>query len=296
MPFPVRCSVNPIAGRGVEFPMEESIEPARKKKKVVIVGGGPAGMQACLTATKRGHDVILFEMKDHLGGMLEYACMLPFKKDIGRFMEWLIAQTEKCEAVIRYNTEATAEVITQENPDALIVAVGAVPITPDVPGIDSPGVHWVGDVDAGKVNVGDDVIVVGAGIMGVEAALALSQEGKNVTVIEMKGKDKILLDVPGINASYLKFWLEEEKGRFITETTIEEITGTGIRTVNNRFQRTEYAADTIVLATGMKARKDKVNELRRLIPETEVAVIGDCNQPRNLYRAIHDGFNSTAEL
>jgi 2,4-dienoyl-CoA reductase-like NADH-dependent reductase (Old Yellow Enzyme family)/thioredoxin reductase len=296
MPFPVRCSVNPIAGRGVEFPTEESIEPARKKKKVIIVGGGPAGMQAALTATKRGHEVILYEMKDHLGGMLEYACKLPFKKDMSRFLEWLISQTEKSGAVIRFNTEVTAAVITQENPDALIVAIGAIPITPDVPGIDNPNVHWVGDVDAGSVNVGDEVIIVGAGIMGVEAALALTQEGKNVTVIEMKGKDKILLDVPGINASYLKFWLEEEEGRFITDTTIEEITGTGIRTVNNRFQLKEYAADTIVLATGMNARKDKVNELRRIIPETEVAVIGDCYQPRNLYRAIHDGFNSTVEL
>jgi pyruvate/2-oxoglutarate dehydrogenase complex dihydrolipoamide dehydrogenase (E3) component len=190
----------------------------------------------------------------------------------------------------------TSDVITQENPDALIIAVGAMPITPDVPGIDGPNVHWVGDVDSGHVNVGDNVIIIGAGIMGVEAALALSQEGKNVTVIEMKGKDKILLDVPGINASYLKFWLEEEKGRFITDTTIEEITGTGIRTVNNLFQWKEYPADTIVLAAGMKARKDKVDELRTLIPGTEVAIVGDCYQPRNLYRAIHDGFNSAVEI
>ena len=294
--FSVRCSVNPTTGRGIEFPTEEAIARSNKKKKVVIVGGGPAGMQAALTATKREHDVILYEMKDHLGGMLEYACKLPFKKDMRRFLEWLIAQTEKSEATIRYNTEVTADIINQEKPDALIIAVGATPFIPNVPGIDRPNVQWAGDVDSGKVKAGKNVIVVGAGLMGVETALALAQQGKKVTVIEMMGPDAILKDSSWYNRNYLRAWLGEEKIQIITNIKMEAITDTGIRAIDHNFDWKDYPADTIVLAMGMESRKDKVNELRRLIPETEVSIIGDCYEPRNLFSAIHDGFNSVVEI
>ncbi len=293
---PVRCSVNPIAGRGVEFPTEEAIAPARRKKKVLVVGGGPAGMQAALTALKRGHNVFLYEMKDHLGGMLEYASMLPFKKDMRNFLDWLIAQTRKSEIPINFNTEVTADIVKQENPDALIIAVGATPVIPDIHGIDSPNTHWAGDVVSGKVKVGENVIVIGAGLIGVETAMALSQEGKNVTIIEMKGPENVLKDSCWYNSHFLRAWLAQQRNQIITNTKMEAIIDSGILTIDSNFNRKEYPADTIIIAMGMESRKDKVNELRRLIPETEVAIIGDCYQPRNLFSAIHDGFNSAVEI
>ena len=294
--FPVRCAVNPIAGRGIEYPTEEAISPAKKKKKIVIVGGGPGGMQAALTAGKRGHDVILYEMKDHLGGMLEYACKLPFKKDMKAFLEWLIARTEESEVTIRYNTEVTVDTINQEKPDAVIIAVGAIPFIPKLPGIDQSHVHWAGDVDSGKVEVGKEVVVVGAGLMGVETALSLSLQGKKVTIIEMMGPEAVLIDSTWYNRNYLRLWMAEQKIELITNIKMEAVTDRGIRAIDRNFNWKDYPADTIVLAMGMEARKDKVNELRRLIPATEVSVIGDCYQPRNLFSAIHDGFNSVVEI
>jgi 2,4-dienoyl-CoA reductase-like NADH-dependent reductase (Old Yellow Enzyme family) len=296
LPYSVRCSVNPIAGRGVEYPTEDALLPSRTRKKVVVVGGGPAGMQAALTAIARGHDVVLYETKDHLGGMLEYASKLPFKQDMKKYLDWLIARTGRSGVVIHYNTEVGAEIIAQEKPDALIIAVGATPIIPNIPGIDRPNVHWVGDVDSGNVEVGEKVIVVGGGLMGVEAALALAQQKKDVTILEMLGPEAVLKNVAYINGLYLKMWLNEQKERIITNTKMEAITDLGIRAIDRSFNWMDLAADTIVLATGMEARKKKVDELRRLIPETEVSIIGDCFQPRNLASAIHDGFNCAVDI
>jgi 2,4-dienoyl-CoA reductase-like NADH-dependent reductase (Old Yellow Enzyme family)/thioredoxin reductase len=294
--LPPRCSINPIVGRNIEFPTEDAIAPAKNKKKVVVVGGGPAGMQATLTAIQRGHEVILYEMTERLGGMLNDASRLPFKTDLRNYLEWLIARTEKSGATIKYNTEVTADIIKQEKPDALIIAVGATPFIPDIPGIDRPNVHQAGDVDAGRAKAGEKVIVVGAGLTGAETALYLGQQGKKVTIIEMMGPEAIVRDPRKFNRNYLLKQLEEHKIQIITNTKMEAITDTGIRAIDNRFNWKDFPADSIVLAMGMEARKDKVSELRRLIPETEVAVVGDCYQPRNLLAATHDGFNSVVEI
>jgi pyruvate/2-oxoglutarate dehydrogenase complex dihydrolipoamide dehydrogenase (E3) component len=228
--------------------------------------------------------------------MLVTGSELTFKEDLRNYLKWLIAQIEKSGTTIKYNTDVTADIIKKEEPDALIIAVGATPFIPNIPGINRSNVHWAGDVDAKKVKVGEKVIVVGAGLTGVETALELAQQGKKVTIIEMMGPDSIIKDAAMITRYGLLELLAENKIQIIPHTQMETITDTGIHAIDHHFNSKDYLADTIVLATGMKARKEKVHELRRLIPETEVFIIGDCYQPRNLVSAIHDGFNSTVEI
>jgi 2,4-dienoyl-CoA reductase-like NADH-dependent reductase (Old Yellow Enzyme family)/thioredoxin reductase len=294
--LPTRCSVNPVMGRNTEYPSEEAITPALDKRKVMIVGGGPAGMQAALTAVKRGHDVVLYEMTDHLGGMLEVGDKLSFKKDLAVYVDWLIAKTRKCGATIRFNAEVSAATVSEEKPDVLIIAVGATPLLPQVAGCDRKNVHWAGDVDAGKFEVGERVVVIGAGLTGAETALELARQGKKVIVLEMMGPEAIAKDAAMISRYALLHLLEESGVEVVTGTTVEKITDRGVQAIDRTFRKTEYPADTVVLATGMKARKEKVNELRRMIPETEVFVIGDCFEPRNLAAAVHDGFNAAVDL
>lgn len=127
----------------------------------MIVGGGVSGMQTAQTAAMRGHQVTLCEKSDRLGGMLGITAALPFKEDFRRYLAWMVDKTERCGAEVRSITEVTPERIEIERPDAVLVAVGAEPIHPPIPGIDGDNVVWVGDVDTGRVSVGDRVVIAG---------------------------------------------------------------------------------------------------------------------------------------
>jgi 2,4-dienoyl-CoA reductase-like NADH-dependent reductase (Old Yellow Enzyme family)/thioredoxin reductase len=291
-----RCAVNPMAGRDREFNQHEGLAPARTKKKVMVVGGGPAGMQAAQTAVQRGHEVVLYEMADRLGGILTVGAELPFKKDLKKYRDWMVLQTEKCGARIVFNTTVTAETVKAEKPDALVIAVGGTPFIPSLPGIGSSKVVWAGDVDAGKAQTGNTVIVVGAGMTGIETAINLGSQGKTVTVIEMMGPEVVLAEAPSSHKFYLLDRIKEYAIRIVTNTKMEEVTVKGILTIDKNLAWKEYEADSVVIAMGMRARRDKVAELRRLIPETEVFVVGDCYRPRSLYEANHEGFDAVCDL
>lgn len=290
-----RCAVNPTNGRETEYPSGK-VQKADVKKKVVIVGGGPAGMQAALTSIERGHEVVLFEKEETLGGTLKHATDLAFKKDLKNYLEWIVAQTLKCGATIKLNTEATEDIIKEENPDALIIAVGATPLIPNIPGVDKAHVHWSGDVDCGGVQVGNKVVVVGGGLTGAESAVDLAMQGKDVTLLEMQGPEALLNGSSLINRFSLQSLLMKHGVKVITNTKLEEITDKGIKTINSRFQWKEYEADTVALALGMRPRKDVIAKLRHAIPETEVYIIGDGKQIGNVYSAVHAGFDTAAEI
>ncbi|MEO0278860.1 MAG: FAD-dependent oxidoreductase [candidate division WOR-3 bacterium] len=291
-----RCTVNPMAGRGREFNQTEGLQPARKKRKVMVVGGGPGGMQAAQTAFQRGHEVVLYEKGESLGGLLRVACKLPFKRDLKNYLDWMIQQTEKSRIRVVFNTDVNADLVKMESPDALIIAVGAEPLFPDVPGIRQRNVVWAGDTYSNEGYLGKTIIVVGAGYTGLETAVFLASKGKKVTIIEMMGADALFSDVGSAHKFYLLDRIKEYDIKIVPDTRLIEVTDSGIKTIDRALNLRDYEAETIVIATGMRPRKEKVQELRRLVPETEVYIIGDCKKPRKLFHAIHEGFNAACEL
>lgn len=289
--LPVFCAVNPVVGKEVEF---ADIPPAKEKKKVLIVGGGPGGMEAARRAAERGHAVTLLEKTGRLGGALVAASAASFKDDMREYLEWSVRETQRLVADIRLNTEATPEVVRAVGPEVLIIAVGAEPFVPDIPGARNENVVLAADVHLGVVQTGSRVVVVGGGLTGCEAALELAREGKQVTIVDMVAEDQIAIDAKAMNRFTLLDLLAKEEVRIIPEVKVEEILPDGVHLMGKQWEGLRIPADTVVLSVGSTACSSAVAALSGIVRDTYV--IGDCCEPRNLKAAIHEAFNVAVEI
>jgi len=287
--LPVRCASNPVSGRETEC---SAIPDSKHNKKVVIAGGGPAGMQAAITAVSRGHNVILYEKTDSLGGSLTAAAIPPFKGDTKRFLYYLFDRIDSLPVEVRLSTEATPENIRAENPDVLIIAVGAKAVIPDIPGIDKPFVSSATDILEGRTIPGNSIVVAGGGLVGCETALFLAQQGKKVVIVEML--DDIASDLNPVSRILLLELLEKEGVEIRTNEKLVEIEKDGIKVADRASRIRMVAADTVVLSLGFQVEHDTVNTLGKSVPETRV--IGDCGCPGKIMDAIHGGFNIAVEI
>lgn len=285
---PSRCAVNPALCQETKY---GTIYPALKKKKVMVVGGGAAGMMATQTLVQRGHDVTLYEQSGELGGHLKDVCHLPFKDDLKQYWKWDVKTTMECGAKIVLNTKVTPELVEDEKPDALFIAVGSKLITPPIPGINNDNVYDVISVDSGKKTLkGDKIVICGAGSSGLECALALAMDGKDVTVVDQIPEDKFGGQMVYVTLWMLKAELKKHGVKLIGNSRVEKFTDKGVEVINNNFQHSVIEADSIITAFGLESNKADVEALRELVYETYI--IGDCSEENtmNIYYANHTGF------
>lgn len=287
--FTRRCAVNPLIGREIEG---MDITPAYKKKKVLIVGAGVAGLEAAVTAAKRGHKVILCEKSDKVGGILKSEQAISFKLamyNLGLTLERL-ALDEGVE--IRLNTVVTPEYVEKEKPDALILAVGSNPLIPRLPGIDGDNVVIVNNYYLEKEKVGDTVVVLGGGLAGCECAIHLGMEGKKVHLVEMR--DTLAPDCNIRNRPILLRKVSE----FVTETHLEcagqEITPEGLICKDKDGNEILIPGKTIICAVGQQSNRIDADALHRSAPF--VREIGDCIRPANITKAVYEGYHAALDI
>ena len=269
---PPRCAVNPLAGRELDY----DCRPApKRKKKVVVVGGGPAGLEAARTLSERGHEVVLFEKSPQLGGLLWDAVKSPFKADLKKYLDWSIRMTTRNKNInLRIGAEATGSLIAEEKADALILAMGGLPVIPKLTCHDESRVIWVGDVDKRNVQVGRNVLIAGAGLTGCEAALRFLQSGRKVTLIDALPREQLGSGSSPINAYALFNILTESNVDIRTQTRLVDVTPDYAIVVQDGREE-GMVFDTIVLSLGAKVDTEAINQLRNAV--AECYVVGNSN-------------------
>jgi 2,4-dienoyl-CoA reductase-like NADH-dependent reductase (Old Yellow Enzyme family)/thioredoxin reductase len=287
--IPVRCATNPRAGIETEV---AAIQPPLSVKKVVVAGGGPAGLQAAITAAERGHTVVLFEKGSRLGGNLYFASHPSFKDEMKRFQDYLLRRVTELPIEVRLGTGADPAVVEREAADVVIVAVGAEPARPEIPGLKDSSIAWAGDVFADLVEIGERVIIAGGGGIGCECALHLARQGKKVVVAEML--DEPALDFNFINRGMLLDLLAEAGVEIHTGARVVAMSDRVLTVQDPNGVRSELTGDTVVLALGMTPRSAMVDALLGTAPA--VLAVGDCVKPRLIIDAVREGFHAVAEL
>ncbi len=288
--IPVRCTTNPRSG--IETEVASLLSVGTHRRKVVVAGGGPAGMEAAVTAAERGHDVVLFERDDRLGGNLVAASGPDFKYETKRFLDYLVRRVNALPIDVRAGAAADAASVAAENPDLLVIAVGADPVRSGIPGLDTAEVVWAGDVCADLVETGDRVVVAGGGGIGCETALHLAHKGRKVVVVEML--NEAALDYNFVNRGMLLDLVAEAGIELRTGARVVSVLDGGLTVAHASGDRSDIEADTVVLALGMTPRLATVEALKAAVPRA--TVVGDCLKPRLIIDAVREGFHAVTEL
>jgi pyruvate/2-oxoglutarate dehydrogenase complex dihydrolipoamide dehydrogenase (E3) component len=207
-------------------------------------------MQATLTLLERGHKVVLFEKEATVGGNLIAAASMELKADMEDYLDYITQQVMMSGADIRLNTAATADIIRELAPDALVIAAGAVPFMPDVPGIELPHVHWAADADMGKCAVGGKIVLIGGGALGIESAVTQSARGKQVTVLELLPQLGA-----GADTTVLLPMLEEKGAAILTGRKLTAIYPDAVECLVLATGETErHACDTVLVSAVLSAQ------------------------------------------
>lgn len=286
---PVRCQVNASLGHEKEWELKAPVV----RKKVLIAGGGPAGMEAARVTAQRGHDVTLYEKGPALGGQMLLAAMVPFKTDpIQSFTDYLTTQLKKLGVKIVLGSEVTPSVVRLLKPDAVILATGVSPLFPKIPGLNSSNSIAANALLRDKIEVGDNVVILGGGMIGCDIASYLSEKGKKVTLLEMLSG--VVADLGARNISRVSHRLLENGVSIKTDARCLAVKGHEVVFLDSDNLVQTTSADTIVVATDPQPNRDLCEPIGKLVHETYL--IGDCIKPGWILEAVATGFRVARDL
>ncbi len=279
---PVTCTQNPDLGHEWEY----RYMPTGLAKNVIVVGGGPGGLEAALILARRCHQVTIYEKNSKLGGQVDCADKPPYKCDFENIIEYRKRELEARGVNIIVGKEVTLEDIKRMNVDAVVIATGSIPIVPPIEGINSNKVVFFDEILQGKVQAGENIIIVGGGSVGIETAHYLFKKDKQITVVEML--PEVAKDVPFAEKVVLMDEIEG-KVKILTDSKVLEITDEKLIVEKNNKKKELTGFDQIVIAIGSKPDNTLYKEIKERMPELEVYIIGDAKKARKIIHAIAEG-------
>jgi 2,4-dienoyl-CoA reductase-like NADH-dependent reductase (Old Yellow Enzyme family)/thioredoxin reductase len=277
----ILCTVNPEVGREGEWDLKAVLHP----KRVMVVGAGPGGMEAARVARLRGHQVSLYEEQDRLGGQMQAASQVSFKQELKSTLRFYETALKKSGVQIKLGTRVTADLVAAAKPDALILATGSSPLSPEIPGVHLRHVVQAIDVLLDRVKVEGRVAVIGGGNVGCEVAIFLAERGVQVVLLEML--PYVAHGIPRLLGKEIKEILKNRGVEILTGRKLVRIEENRLVCEDVEKKESFLSVDQVVLAVGAKPKDDLAKSLKALIAETYL--IGDCLEPRKAVEAIDEG-------
>ncbi|NLX52111.1 MAG: FAD-dependent oxidoreductase [Deltaproteobacteria bacterium] len=284
----IRCSINPETGQETLYPREKTARP----KNVWVVGAGPAGLTAAAEADRLGHRVTLFEKKNILGGQIRYAQIPPHKEIYGQWIDWLIGQVRKTGVAIKSETEVDEALLKEGKPDAVILATGGEKLVPPIPGIDGAKVCDAWQILDGRIAPGENIVIIGGALIGMETADFLTERGKTVTILEMLKRSPVLKITS--HGYMLHKRLRDRACKFLFGARVTAVDETGVTFSAEGQTAVISPVDQVVVAAGMKPS----NALEAICTKLGIAfkTVGDASSPRRIIEATDEGARAAWEL
>jgi 2,4-dienoyl-CoA reductase-like NADH-dependent reductase (Old Yellow Enzyme family)/thioredoxin reductase len=284
----IRCSINPETGQETLYPREKTSRP----KNVWIVGAGPAGLTAAAEANRLGHRVTLFEKKNILGGQIRYAQIPPHKEIYGQWIDWLIGQVRKTGVAIKSETEVDEALLKEGKPDVVILATGGEKLVPPIPGIDGAKVCDAWQILDGRIAPGENIVIIGGALIGMETADFLTERGKTVTILEMLKRSPVLKITS--HGYMLHKRLRDRACKLLFGARVTAIDEAGVTFSAEGQTSVISPVDQVVVAAGMKPS----NALETVCTKLGIAfkTVGDASSPRRIIEATDEGARAAWEL
>jgi 2,4-dienoyl-CoA reductase (NADPH2) len=290
--FPhLHCAVNPEVGREStdEF---RALRPAEKPKRIAVIGGGPGGLEAALTAARRGHRVSVFEAKESFGGQFLYASAVPHRHGLARLIDWQLSELRLLNVPLHQGIRIASADDLPGTFDAAIVATGAQP-NPLPPALAEAGaVRWWEVLDQGAPELTGNGRAVyiddGTGFWwNYGVAEALVEAGWTLLFVTPNANVAHLIPHESIGPMLARLGSGNTEYRVLT--ILDEVTPGGARLVNlTSGEETLVHCDLVVVQTGRSPVAGPTAALKAG-GVAEVHEIGDCLTPRRMSFAVFEG-------